>query len=365
MTPYWLIYSALSFLAFTSRVRHYKIKGFFQDNFNLLTFFLFLFFSIFIGFRFDVGGDWENYLNIYLEQADKTVSTNIFIADPSFLFLNWLSYEIGIGYHGLNFLCALIFTYGVLKFCRYLPRPNVAILVSFPYLINIVGMGYQRQSVAIGIMLLAFISLFKYQNFRFFLLVTLAATFHKSAIIFYPLMIFSTRSNKFLLFLLMSLGILGGYFLLVEARLGHMIDNYIYLQKSSTGAMYRVLMLVVPALIFIIYRKQFNILDIERRVWTLFSFGSFILFIGLLSLDVSTTIDRLALYILPIQLFVFSHLANIFKPLSRPIINLGIIVYYGIVLFVWANFGTHSEEWIPYDNAIIRLLIGDRTYFGV
>lgn len=353
----------LSFLAFTSKVRKIRIEGFLRENFNLSTLFLFIFFIIFIGFRYNVGGDWINYLNLYFEAKDETISFS-FIGDPAYAFINWVSYKMGIGFHGANVLCAIIFMYGLLKFCRYLPRPYIALLVAFPYLINIVGMGYQRQSVAIGLSMLALIKLFKQENLKFFLLVILAATFHKSAILFFPLLIFTTSKNRILITFAAVSCLVAGYFIFVEARFSHFIENYITLQQASTGAMIRVLMLVVPSMLFLIFRNKFMIRDTERRLWTIFAIATFPLLFALIFMNISTTVDRFALYILPIQLFVFSSLTDLFKSNTKPLINILIIIYSAAVLFVWAYFGTHSNHWIPYDNAIIRFISGDHTYFG-
>ena len=72
--------------------------------------------------------------------------------------------------------------------------------------------------------------------------------------------------------------------------------------------------------------------------------------------DSSAAIDRLALYLLPLQLVVFSYLPDAFtndKELKKLII-LFIVSYYGLVLFVWLNFGVHSQEWLPYKNILIN-----------
>lgn len=363
MTFYWLTFSLLSFFALTDKTRHRDQNGFFRERFNLLSISFLLLFIFVIGFRFNVGGDWINYLNTYLDINTISVSQAIF-GDPAYAFLNWLSYKIGIGFHGLNAICAAIFTYGLLKFCRYLPRPNMALLVAFPYLIMIVGMGYQRQSVAIGLSMLATLALFRHKNLKFFLLISLAAAFHKSAILFFPLIIFTATANRFAIFLGVVFFVLAGYFLFVEARLTHFLEHYITSQKSSSGAFIRVAMLVLPSIIFLYYRKRFKLSQVEMRFWILMSSACFPMLAAILLMNISTTIDRFALYILPIQLFVFSYLPEIFKKSNKPLVSLFIIIYYSVVLFVWSNFATNSNHWIPYDNAVLRFIIGEQTYFG-
>jgi len=365
MTVYWLTYSVLGFFALLSTDRKLKDRDFFKNHFNISTIFIFIIFTLLIGFRYEVGGDWRNYLNLFFLQGERTFNLiDIVAADPGFVFLNYISYEFNFGFFGLNFLCSIIFMYGVLKFCRFMPMPIMALLVAFPYLIITVGMGYQRQSLAIGIILLALISLFKGENLKFLLMVTLAATFHKTAILFYPLLIFTASKNKFLISMFVSAIIVLGYFLLVDSRIEFIIDNYVGRKISSSGAIFRIVMSIIPAIIYLYYRSAFDITSKERIFWDLLSISIFILFIGLIVLDVSTLIDRIALYTLPIQLFVFSHLPTKFKPKYRPVIKSAIITYYALVLFVWGYFGAHSSHWIPYDNVVFRILSGDTIYLG-
>jgi len=68
------------------------------------------------------------------------------------------------------------------------------------------------------------------------------------------------------------------------------------------------------------------------------------------------------LYALPIQLFVFSYLPDIFKGKNSSILVFLIICYYALVLFVWLNFANHAQAWVPYDN-VVRALWDQTGYF--
>jgi hypothetical protein len=63
----------------------------------------------------------------------------------------------------------------------------------------------------------------------------------------------------------------------------------------------------------------------------------------------STAVDRVALYFIPIQLFVFSRLPRL-APSStgRTALVLAIVAYYGAVELVWLKFATHAQYWLPY-----------------
>jgi hypothetical protein len=75
-------------------------------------------------------------------------------------------------------------------------------------------------------------------------------------------------------------------------------------------------------------------------------------------IDASTAIDRIGLYLLPIQLIVFAYLPDIFSKRgdNNKIIILLIILYYLLVLYVWLYFSTHSYLWRPYRNALFEMI---------
>lgn len=63
----------------------------------------------------------------------------------------------------------------------------------------------------------------------------------------------------------------------------------------------------------------------------------------------STAVDRVALYMIPPQLFVFSRLPDVLGggKKVRPWVA-AIVAYYALVLFVWLTFATHAQYWLPY-----------------
>jgi len=66
----------------------------------------------------------------------------------------------------------------------------------------------------------------------------------------------------------------------------------------------------------------------------------------------STATDRVALYLIPLQIFVFSRLHQITADrLLRAYIVLGIVGYYAAVQTVWLFFASHAHAWLPYKLA--------------
>ncbi|MBF9060256.1 hypothetical protein HKCCSP123_13805, partial [Rhodobacterales bacterium HKCCSP123] len=130
-----------------------------------------------------------------------------------------------------------------------------------------------------------------------------------------------------------------------------LVDVYIEQELAeSQGAFIRLAMNAVPAVLFLWYRRRFVMAPKEVRLWRVMSWLALIMFAVLLTTGFTTALDRLALYIIPLQLAVF---ANLPDALGRPngknsSIVICILAYYALVQFVWLNFAGHSNEWVPY-----------------
>ena len=72
--------------------------------------------------------------------------------------------------------------------------------------------------------------------------------------------------------------------------------------------------------------------------------------IAIPALSLSTTlVDRLGLYLMPLQVALWPRLIAVQRTkLQRSFWASMIIVFYGLVLFVFFNFALHAEWWLPY-----------------
>ncbi|MDC0091609.1 EpsG family protein [Gammaproteobacteria bacterium] len=362
MTAYWLLFLSASFLAVIASNRVFTTNNTAElYRINSLWWTIIAMLSIIIGLRHEVGGDWSGYLQIFtwIDEGEYLNSTMSAMMDPGYLLLNIVASNLGIGIHGVNFIAAAVFSIGLGVFCRQLPRPLLALAIAIPYLTIVVAMGYSRQSIALGLSMIAFTHLRNDKIWKFCILILIACTFHKTAVILIPLLIASQATNRAAIIFwgIFSAPIL--YSLLLSDSLGFLLEHYIMNIEEgfqSQGALIRVGMNVVPAVIFLCYSRRFIINQSDYNWLTLFSWATILCLVGLLLTEASAAIDRLALYLLPLQLLVFSYLPDAFtkdKALKQLII-LGIIFYYGCVLFVWLNFGKHSQEWLPYQTILFN-----------
>ena len=308
-----------------------------------------LLFSIIIGFRFEVGGDWVTYLELYHRMEDLTFLEALHYGDPGHYVLNWLMHRWDWGIYGSNVIYGIIFMLGLIKFSRGQTYPWLAMVGAVPYLITVVAMGYSRQGVAIGFFLLAIAYLQKGKFKTYMLLILIAALFHKTAILLLPLGMFLYGKGMFLRILMIIPIAYGAWDLLLSEQQDRLWKNYVEAEMHSTGAMIRVFMNLVPSLLLLMYRKEWKRVYGDYSFWFWIAVGS-ILSVGLVSFA-TTAVDRMSLYFIPIQLVVFARLPYLARSqISPAVMEMMIIIGYAVVLFVWLNIGRLAYAWLPYQN---------------
>jgi len=305
-----------------------------------------------IGFRHEVGGDWETYFG-FIQRADG-VSVQDFVDnmrdDFSYNLLNWVAAAFGLGLYFVNTVCALVFSWGLIVFCRAQPRPWLALTVAVPYLVIVVAMGYTRQAVAIGLVMPGLVALSERKILRFVLLIALAGTFHKTAVILMPLAVLASSKNRFWSALWIGLTSIVFYTFLLQDSVSNFTTNYIDAKYDSSGAAIRVAMNAVPAVIFLWMRNRFDMSQEDRVFWTWMSVGA-LGFVALLLLSPSSTaVDRMALYWIPLQLFVLSRLPEALSQAGghSAMWVRAVVVYSLCVQFVWLFFAQTAFAWLPY-----------------
>lgn len=340
MLPYWLLYliPALSVLSGQRLAPPAQ---------RVIWWLVGLVFVLAIGLRHQVGGDWEAYLG-YLERASSmTLPEVLSHGDPGYYLVNWLIARLGGNIYAVNLVCGGLLMAGVIRFARRQPLPSLALLVAVPYLITVVGMGYTRQAVALGFVLLGLVSLADGRMRQFAVWVLIGAALHKSAVLMLPVAaLASSQKRLWNLFWVGVVSLIGGYLFLFDS-VDTLWENYVEADYESEGGVIRVLMNAVPAVLYLCVHRKLSLGEEPRRLWWWMSV--FALACIPLVLISSTATDRVALYLIPLQVFVFSRLHVITKDtLLRAYIVTGVIVYYTAVLAVWLFFATHAFAWLPY-----------------
>jgi hypothetical protein len=304
--------------------------------------------AIMVGLRFQVGGDWDQYLGIFKRIGQMDFVEGLWDQDPGYSLLNWLGARFGFGMWFVNLICSILFSWGLTSFARRQPNPWLAILVSVPYLINVVAMGYTRQGVAIGF-ILAGLAVLDRGMVRFVIYLAFAVAFHKSSIVVLPLVALSASQRRVVTVGTALVSAVVLYYAFVQASVDRLMTNYVEAAYESQGAGIRVAMNIPPALIFLAMSRRFVAGEQERKLWRNFSLAAIVALLLLQFTSATTAVDRLALYIIPLQLMVLSRTPVVFGREGRSMgLTLLIILYSAAIQFVWLNYAANAQAWLPY-----------------
>ncbi|MDO8772968.1 MAG: EpsG family protein [Burkholderiaceae bacterium] len=346
MLPYWFLFFLTAWLAST----RLKLVSSPTARWSGWWWVMFVVMVLMIGLRHQVGGDWFTYAEAIRQASYDPFQKAMIQGDPAYSLLNWLAARMDLGPYFVNTVCGALFTWGLVVFCRAQPRPWLALVVAVPYLVTVVAMGYTRQGTAIGLAMLGLVALSDRKLLRFVVFVALAATFHKSAVILMPLAVLAGTRQKLWTAFWVGLSSVLFYVLLLQDSVDVLNAGYIGAQYESSGAAIRVAMNAVPAALFLWLRRRFVLAPADRTFWTWMSLGG-LAFVGLLVVSPSSTaVDRVALYWIPLQLFVLSRLPDVLggRKGQKAFWVRAVVAYSAAVLFVWLFFAQTAFAWLPY-----------------
>ena len=134
----------------------------------------------------------------------------------------------------------------------------MVLFIAIPYIINVVAMGYTRQSVAYAFLIFSIYALIKNKNFLFIILIITGSLFHKSLILFSVLYFVNFKFNykKILILIILSI--------IVFSLAIYKIDTiqfyiYYYLGEDqhlvSSGTVFRYLINIIACTIIIFLHK--------------------------------------------------------------------------------------------------------------
>ena len=350
MWPYWVLFLIPAYWAIA---RLKPIYNFDQKarvrSWTFLWKSMFVFLVLMIGLRHEVGGDWIQYLEM-LDSYTENSRDEFLFQDPAFVLFNRLAVKSGLGIYFLNLISALFFCWGLIVFCRAQQRPWLALTVAVPYLITVVAMGYTRQGVAIGIAMVAMTALGQGGIFRFVIWIALASTFHKSAIILLSMAVLANSKRRIFTLLWVGVASIILYMLMVQEALSFLMGGYIQDAMQSSGAGIRVAMNAVPAALFLLFRKRFELSAEQRSFWSWMAWSALLLIVLLAVSPSSTAVDRIALYWIPLQLFVLSRLPNALgkRDGKNLLWVLVVVAYSATVHFIWLFYADTAFAWLPY-----------------
>lgn len=301
-----------------------------------------------IGLRDEIGADWYNYAEIHTSVNLLNGPLWLLAGDPAYVLLNRIFDDPEHGIYTVNLVCASLFVTGAVRFTRDQPYPALAVAILLAYLGIVVAMGYTRQSVAIGLVMFALVDLRRGRANRYFAVVVLAVLFHRSALVALPLgFAKASPALRWRAGVLMALAVPPLIIASLAAVQGQ-YDAYVVAGEQSGGGSVRVLMSAIPAAIFLGLRRRMR----ERwpddaDIWTYCSL--FALALVPILVFASTAADRMGLYLVPLQIAVYSRLPLLLRGHWRAGAYAGALGLYGVTLGVWLTTSFFARCcWIPY-----------------
>lgn len=346
MFVYWTMYAFPALFAIISGRREGRTNTLSAIGLAVIG----LMFVVLIGLRYEVGADWFSYELIVSSIKYEEFGTALGFGDPGFNLIAWVLSRMGADLYGANFFCGLVLVTGLVIFCRQQEDVWLAITAAVPYLLIVVGMGYVRQGAAIGFIMIALTRFDRGDFARAFGWIGVAGLFHASAVVIAPFLGMAIVRKRPILLVPGAIVSVLLFVLLLQKRVDSFYTTYVEAEYDSSGALVRLLMNAVPALIFLVYRKRFPASEWSRVLWTFLSAVSLLLVVVVVLTPSTTIIDRVGLYLIPIQIYVFGNLAFALRTTGQA--RFAVIVlalgYYAAIQFVWLNFATHAEYWLPY-----------------
>ncbi|WP_310535273.1 EpsG family protein [Novosphingobium sp.] len=316
-----------------------------------------IFYTALGAFRYETGGDWLTYDEMFEDMRVDTLAYAMTRTDPLYGFFNWLSAQLGTGIYLVNGVCCLVLAYGVVRVATSFREPWLAVLIAVPYLLIVVGFGYVRQGAAIGMMLLAIASMDRSNPIRTLVYLAIAVAFHSTAALTIPLFVFGMAPRNKLL--ATAAGVVGAaaFVFVLAPRLNSFELGYLEAEYDSGGAAARLVMSLVPSALIVLRWRHFVAGAKVRPVWLMMAVANFIAVVALVLSPSSTAVDRIALFFSVIQMAAFGEfraLAGVSDRMAQftRLILIGVAV---AVQSVWLIFGTHAIFWVPYQSVFENL----------
>lgn len=305
--------------------------------------------AMMIGLRWKIGPDWPAYAAIYKYANLYSLAENLQREDPAFKALNWALRNWRAPFWVLNMVCGAIFVAGLTAFCRRQPNPWLAYLIAFPYLVVVVAMSGDRQSVALGLMLFALNAYEDGRLYRFVTLLLAASLFHGSVLLMLPLCLLSHSTNLIQRVLVMlAIVALGFYFF--SDTFGTYAHRYSLERIQSSGVTLRLAMNSMAALLFLSFGRRFDLDEHAYSLWRNLALCTLALIPLMAIIPSSTAIDRFLLYLFPLQFLVLGRIpiALAEKGQMRLLLTAMVVLYSAAVQVTYLSVATFARYYVPY-----------------
>lgn len=312
-----------------------------------------LLYWIMIGFRFQVGSDWNNYIFIYDVHHQLPLRTLLGERDPGYGVLTWVADQVGGGILFVNAVSGLVFTWGMFAVARRCPEPMIAVCVATPLLAVAFAMSAVRQAIAAGIIFHLMSTWDRRSMLARVLFILLAASFHFSAIF---MLCFVALATKVPAVIRVTGALILAFAVLFVIRLApDAMESYSRLyvgsqqRLSAPGAIVQTGAVAMAALIYFATRSRWIAVNGDNPLYRNMAYAAVLSIPAILISSVGAY--RFALYLWPMAMWVYSGIPSMIPSgLGRLWCRLLIVLGAIAVLAAWLLLANNSIAWFPYSN---------------
>lgn len=321
--------------------------------------FSFLLLIVFSAIRYDVGTDFQTYLNVTSGLTDIRIN-NYMLFEPLNVLLITMGYWIKSPqfYFIIGALITNTLIYFTIKNYSRDKILSIICYVGFPML-YLESMNVIRQFIAISIVIYSVKYIFDEKPLKFMLSVAIAMLFHITAIVAFPLYYiykknFSAKQNL----LLLILSFLGGKLIMTLLSLLPYFSKLSYYLKSQQEGYFIVFVVsLILNLLHIYFFKRLAAKDSKQIFYiSVFNFGLSIFF---LFYKIPVIAGRFFFYFFPFLILILPAYKEIFR---QKIFVKTIFIFVFIFSFffrIWYSSNLYDRNLMPNDPYIPY-----QTYFG-
>ncbi len=322
----------------------------------LLIMAVFVLYVFLIGYRENIGMDWNNYLAIHSQIQFVDIREILYNTEAASNLLFWVSQKFYSGIYTSNLVAAVILMAGVLFFCNRTSEPWLSLVAATPYVCIVIGMSATRQAMALGVIFVVFALWQEMGLVRKSVLIFFASLFHTSAILIGAFLIQDMRINLVLRLVVGVVVIFAGFYVLSRSsiysgQLDFYADSYLTTEGQiiSPGALAHVALVAVPAILYFVFRDRIysifdrsQILDLSALICLALVPAAFVF---------STAASRFSIYMQFLPMIVYPVLVEIFdKRDIKVAIRVGVIVLNIGFVYIWLRYANNSFAYLPYKN---------------
>lgn len=309
---------------------------------------------VFVGLRFEVGCDWNNYYRWHGITSQWGWFEVLATSDIFYFGLNKFVHSFDGSFLWMVLFVAAIFFAGLAYFASREDNPVIYLFFAYPLLIVSLSMTLVRQSAALGVLMLSLYFFFNRRPFLFSLGVLIASGFHTSAAFFFVFLPLIGRklSTGSIIGLVVTASAVA--LIIFQLDIGQrMFDRYNNDKFEANGALFRLVYLVIPSFVFIVFmRKRWQERYPEDYPLVFASMLACLALLALLSFSVSSVVaDRMGYYFAPFQALILARASSLFNNNEAKFVGLLAIGYVIVFFLGWMEMSPIVDRcYIPYDS---------------